>query len=531
MKTKSFSRFALAMLLLFSCVNPATVQKAQADPNLTGVVQTLIDLLNQQDTTKISSDDYASTSLGQLITFVTPAGYRIKLRYLHFGVALVEALKIARDSELRRRMIEMVQWSRDPQVRAEAIITLATLLDPTHKRYFKEAILDSQVGIRFAAVEALQIWAQPDAIGLLQTAMARDLSPLMQIYTAQALLSLGDQSGLPILWKGMDSDSWVIRAMSARYLGDYAAPADYTKIMEYLNRENRNNFVEAEMCLSVLKLISKKGDKISYSPASAGWKDNDEVSYTIGKDKTVTLEPLIIVPPQLRIPASMTAAAQVNIKLLRLIKDQLSVPLDPLQAQDPEVQELQSMVTPTGFALMTRYSELSYLVIEALAGTQDEVMRTQLRSMAQGDANPAVRASALIALSYNRDVDDSSLMEDALGDKNALLRMGALEAIEIGRFRVSVPALFTTAGTDACPALQMYALQVLARFDNPSGRQTMLAHLNDQDWPARAMAFWYLGRYGTDDDYSMVLARLPVETNPFVKAEIVLAALRLAPVE
>jgi HEAT repeat protein len=531
MKSKSFLRLALAAALVLNCGGPSGLAKAHADPNLTGIVQALIDLLNQQDTTKISADDYSSTSLGQIITFATPAGYRIKIRYLDFGVALVEALKIARDPELRRRMIEMVQWSRDPKVRAEAIITLATLLDPSHKRYFKEAILDSKIGIRFAAVEALQIWGQPDGIALLQTAMARDLSPLMQIYCAQALLSLGDQSGLPILWKGLDSDSWVIRAMCARYLGDYAAPADYTKIMDYFNRENRNNFVMAEMALSILKLISKKGDKISYSPATPGWKDNDEVSYTIGKDKAVELEPLIIVPPQLRIPASLQAAAQVNIKLLNLIKNKLSEPLDPLQAQDPEVAELNAMVTPTGFALKTRYSELSYLVVEALAGTQDEVMRTQLRSMAQGDPNPLIRASALIALSYNRDQDDTFYMEDALGDKNPLLRMGALEAIQLGRFRSAESALFTTAGTDACPALQVYALQVLARFDNPSGRQSLLSHLNDPDWPARAMAYWYLGRYGLPEDYSMVLSRLPVETNPFVKAEIVLAALRLAPVE
>jgi HEAT repeat protein len=533
MKLHSMLKLALAALLVLGCAGPSTVRTSSADAaNLTGVVQTLIDLLGKQDTTKFTADDYESTSLKDINSFATPAGMRIRLRYQHFGVALVEALKIARDSELRRRMIEMVQWSRDPAVRAEAIITLATLLDPAHKKYFKEAILDSKVGIRFAAVEALQIWSQPDSIVLLKTAMVRDLSPLMQIYSAQALLSLGDESGLPILWQGLDNQSWVIRAMSARYLGDYAQPEEYTKIMSYLNRENHNNFVEAEMALSVLKLISKKGDKISYSPATAGWKDNEEVAYTVGKDKAIELEPLVIVPPQLRIPASLQVAAQVNIRLLRLLKDKLNEPLDPIQAQDPEVQELGAMVTPTGFALNTRYAELSYLVIEALAGTQDEIMRTQLRTMAQSDPNGLIRASAMIALAYNRDPDDSFLMEDALTNaKEARTRMGALEAIEIGRFRNSVPAVFTTAGTDPSPALQISGLQVLARFDNPSGRQSMLGRLNDPDWPARAMAFWYLGRYGTSDDYSMILARMPVETNPFVQSEIVLAALRLAPVE
>ncbi len=517
--------------ILIGCGGQATVEKSHAAPNLTGVVQTLIDLLNKQDTTKISPDDYESTSLKQIVTFGTPAGYRIKIRYLDFGVALVEALKIARDPELKRRMIEMVQWTRDPKVRAEAIITLATLLDPAHKKYFKEALLDIKVGIRFAAVEALQIWNQPDSISLLKMSMDRDLSVLMQIYSAQALLSLGDQSGLPVLWKYLDHESWVVRAMAARYLGDYAAPDDYTKLNSYLNREDKNDFVIAELCLAELKLISKKGEKVSYSPSSPGWKQNDEVSYTIGKDKVIELEPLIIVPPQLRIPPSLQVAAQINTKLIRLITDRLDQPLDSLQAQDPYLMELNQMVTPTGFALKTRYSELSYLVIEALAGTTDQILRATLQRLASDNTNPLVRGSALIALAYSKDQDDLQYIEPALTDKNVTARMGTLEAIEVGRFRQEIPNLFATAGNDPCSALQVYALQVLAKFDNQSARQSLINRLSDPDWPTRAMAFWYLGRYGTEDDYSLVLSRLGTEQNPFVQAEIVLAVLRLAPVE
>jgi HEAT repeat protein len=353
----------------------------------------------------------------------------------------------------------------------------------------------------------------------------------MQIYAAQALLSLGDQSGIPILWKYMDHDSWVVRAMAARYLGDYGQPDDYVKINSYLNRETRNDYVMAELCLASLKLISRKGESISYSPSSPGWKNNDEVSYTIGKDKVIELEPLIIVPPQLRIPASLQVAAQINAKLNQLITTRLNVPLDPLQAQDPVLQDLNAMVTPTGFALKTRYSELSYLVIEALAGTNDMNMRATLQRLAADDSNPLIRASALIALAYSKNEDDLYLIQQALSDKNAIARMGALEAIEVGRFRQAIPDIFTTAGVDPCPAIQVYALQVLAKFDNPSGRQSLINRLSDPDWPTRAMAYWYLGRYGTPDDYSLVLSRLMTEENPFVQAEIVLAVLRLTPVQ
>jgi hypothetical protein len=45
------------------------------------------------------------------------------------------------------------------------------------------------------------------------------------------------------------------------------------------------------------------------------------------------------------------------------------------------------------------------------------------------------------------------------------------------------------------------------------------------------MSYWYLSRYGTPDDYSQVLSRLTIEDNPFVQAELVLAVLRLTPLE
>jgi hypothetical protein len=193
-----------------------------------------------------------------------------------------------------------------------------------------------------------------------------------------------------------------------------------------LTRENRNDYVIAELCIASLKLISKKGEKISYSPSSPGWKNNSEVGYTIGKDKVIELEPLIIVPPQLRIPPSLQVAAQINTKLLRLITQRLKEPLDPIQAQDPVLQDLNAMVTPTGFALKTRYSELSYLVIEALAGTNDPILRTTLQRLAADDSNPLIRASALIALAYSKNDDDVYLMEQALSDKNATVKIAGM---------------------------------------------------------------------------------------------------------
>lgn len=521
--------FVLVSTVALPPVEPASEVPPSTPPSLTGVVQTLLNLLDKQDKTNITADDYQSTSLQQIIKLATPAGYRIKLRYLDFGVSLVEALKAARDPELRRRLIEMVQWSRNPKVRAEAILTLATFSDPSHKKYFKEALLDSKTGIRFAAVEALQTWNQADSIPLLKMAMDRDWSPLMQVFAAQALLSLGEQNAIQVLWKHLDHNSWVVRAMAARYLGDYGHPDDYTKIVDHLNSETRNNYVLAELSIAALKLISKKGEKVAYSPASPGWRENEEVKYALGKDNVIELEPLIIVPPQLRIPPALLAASKINTLLLDLIENHLGEELDKIQAQDPVVQDLNAMVTPSGFALKMRYSELSYLVVEGLAGTQDLLLRSELKRLAAESENPLVRASALIALAYNRNEDDLYLIQAGLDHKNEIVRFGAMEAIEVGRFRSAVPSLVGIAMGDSSPALQVYALNILSKFGDASGRNLLISHLSNPDWPARAMAYWYLSRYGRPDDYSLALARLASEENPFVQAEIVLAVLRLSP--
>ena len=502
---------------------------APSEQSLTGVTQTLIGLLEQQDRTRIDPDDYESTSLHELIRLGTPAGYRLKLRYLEFGMSLVEALKVARDEELKRRLIEMVQWSRNPKVRAEAIITLSTLFDPSHKKYFKSAILDSKVGIRYAGVEALQNWNQEEALSLLNLAMKRDWSPLMQIHAAQALLSLGQQSAIDILWKYLDHESWVVRAMAARYLGDYGQPEDYEKIYRKFIRENKNDYVVAELAIAALKLISQKGDKVSYSPASAQWKKNEEVVYTVGESGVVELEPLIIVPPRLRIPASLRVASQINSRLLDIIKERLDTQLDPVQQNDPTLLEMNELVTPAGFALKTRYSQLSYLVIEGLAGTQDMLLRSELKKLATEDRNPLVRATAIIALAYNRDPLDLNIIQEAVRHPSSIVRFGAMEAIEVGRFSQAMPSLNEIANGDESPALRVYAMQVMAKFGQSSARNLMLTYLDNPDWPARAMAFWYLGRYGDPADYTLILSRIPTERNPFVQSEISLSALRLSP--
>src|SRR5882672_4363543 len=146
-----FLRLPLCFVLVFlmGCGGGTIVPYSSAAVEQTGIVQTLLDLMDKQDKTRISPDDYQSTSLKEIITLGTPAGYRIKLRFLNFGISLVEALRVSKDPGLRERLLETVQWARNPQVRAEALITLAGYGDPAHKKFLKSAVLDIKAVIRF----------------------------------------------------------------------------------------------------------------------------------------------------------------------------------------------------------------------------------------------------------------------------------------------------------------------------------------------------------------------------------------------
>src|SRR4051812_31713910 len=68
----------VGLLVALACVSgPAPRAAEPVNPNTqegrSGVAQVLIALLEKADNTKISADDYASTSLGDIVKFGTPA--------------------------------------------------------------------------------------------------------------------------------------------------------------------------------------------------------------------------------------------------------------------------------------------------------------------------------------------------------------------------------------------------------------------------------------------------------------------------
>jgi hypothetical protein len=298
-----------------------------------------------------------------------------------------------------------------------------------------------------------------------------------------------------------------------------------------LERENLNDFVQAELAIATLKCLSQKKPAGSPQTAAQAWKEAGTPSYIFTEDNVLEMEPLVIKPPRVFIAESERIGQSINNKLLALIRGRLDAKLSPRDQQDPNYQNLLEMKTPMGLALQTRYSELSILVAEGLGGVREEFLRSELINMARFASNPTTRATALLSLSYAKKNEDVTYIMEALVSEDPVVRFGGMEAMIAGGFKEALPSITNVIYFDAVPAFRIFAMRILAAFGDPSGRDLLLSNFQNTDWPSRSMSFWYTGLYGLEADQRLLMERIPTESNPFCQAELALGVNRLAKVE
>jgi HEAT repeat protein len=144
-------------------------------------------------------------------------------------------------------------------VRASALVAVAKTQDPRDLDIFREALVHLDPGVRYGAIQALTVWGQPQfAQPLLLAASERDYEPILKVAAAAGLAKLGDTQGLHRLRAFLDDPSWLVRAMAARYLGEYGQAEDYDLLVSRIGREQSNDFTVAEVCIAALKLFPKK---------------------------------------------------------------------------------------------------------------------------------------------------------------------------------------------------------------------------------------------------------------------------------
>ena len=228
----------------------------KTDPAITTM---LVDLLENQDKETVDLTNVQGTPLGDLLTVGSPVGYQLRNRYLNIGVPLAQALSRDTDPDLRSKLVELARWDRDAEVRSAGLISLAKTQDVRDLDILREALVNVDPAVRFGAIEALSDWGHPEmSLPLLFAASERDYEPILRVYAASCIAKLGDTQGLHRLRDFLDDPSWLIRAMAARYLGEYGTAEDYDLLVSRIGREQSNDFTVAEFCIAALKLFPKK---------------------------------------------------------------------------------------------------------------------------------------------------------------------------------------------------------------------------------------------------------------------------------
>lgn len=465
-----------------------------------------------------------STPLGELTQMRTPEGYRLKIRLLNLGVPVTQALALARDPQIQGRLLEAARFQSGLQARAEGLLVLATQKNSEHLKYFREALLDRDVSIQFAAVEALRVWALPEALPLLLDAAGRNWSPLIRLWSARAVWVLGDPRGKELIRAALSDSNWVSRALAARTLGDLGGPEDLDAVLARLDREGDNAFVTAELCVSGLKLFAKKAPAPP-EPVSVRPVRREEPRIL----DLFEMEPLVVTAPRLRVSGRHQVDPRIDVRLAGLLEKIATDRPDVLVYDDPALQEIIKLKTPSGFALNIRYTDIRYLLTEGLAGTRNYTLISRLESIFRNTPDSGIKAFALVALGHDPSRMDVAVFRDALNTVNNIqTRFGAVEGLAAQNNPMVKGILADAAQSDPSMVVRLFAAQALGRWGDPQGVDLLRRSLNHEDFVVRFLAAYYLGQLGDDGDFERILINLERETEDAVTAENCLAVLRMS---
>ena len=470
------------------------------------------------------------TPEGDLLLIGSPIGYNLRNRYLNLGIPLSEAFAANHDTAFRAQLVEMARWDHDNESRSAALLALARWHDYADLQIFNEALINIDPGIRFAALESLVVWGHTrEAEVLLAAASDKDPEPILRVYAAAGLTRLGDPAGLARLHQFLDDQSWLTRAMAARYIGEYGTAEDYDILLNRLDGEADNDFVVAEFCVSALKLYpKKKASQQAAVPVAPVRAPSIPVGNLVLDDSMAyELDPLVVTAPRVAAQVDMIDP-RINSQLMRLLKKKSERQTAAL-ALDSSLTNLYKLTTQAGFGLQTRYTQLGYLLTEGLAGTTDYDIQNALENTARQGKDATMRAACLISLAYAKDLRYVPLIQGAMIDSNITVRFAALESLLI----MDNPSLELQVGSmargDKSVPVQIYAAAAMWRQGDIFGREILLRLYQNSDWLTRAMADHYLGEMGAGDEYVRLQRELDGEQDPAVKAEIMAGLVKLTP--
>jgi HEAT repeat protein len=198
-------------------------------------------------------------NVSTLYQLTTLSGFNLQTRYTQLGYLLTEGLAGTTDYDIQNLLENTARQSKDVQMRAAALITLAYTKDLRYQPLIMGAMIDSNITVRFAALESLLIMGDP-ALEIQVGTMARgDASIPVQIYAAAAMWKMGDIFGRELLLRLYQSPDWLTRAMADHYLGEMGGGDEYRRLQRELDNEHDPG-VKAEILTALVKLNPKKDE-------------------------------------------------------------------------------------------------------------------------------------------------------------------------------------------------------------------------------------------------------------------------------
>lgn len=238
------------------------------------------------------------------------------------------------------------------------------------------------------------------------------------------------------------------------------------------------------------------------------------------------LDPIVITAPRRRIQEAQIDP-RINQVLLRLLKNSKELRPGAQISVDSSVENLGKLVTQTGHKLKTRYTELSFLLLEGLAGVKDFQLQNALREVTREGENPQLRAAALVALAYTKDAQFLPEIQSAILDQNVTVRLGALEALLLLDDPSAQHSLAQMGRDDAAMAIRVIAAAEDWRKGSDFSRQLIRDYAQNADWFVRALAIRYMGELGRGYEYRQLQGQLLREQDAIVRSELAGALLQL----
>jgi HEAT repeat protein len=514
-------------------MSTATAPAFSVDAQISAGLVTLAQTQGAFQRTLSSGDVAGSTPIGDVINLGSPIGYEMRNRYLNIGVPLADAFATSADPVFRQQLVQIARWDANSESRANALLALARWHEYNDMQIFNEALVHIDPGVRFAAMEALVVWGHKrEAEALLGAAADRDPEPVLRVYAAACLARLGDPSGFARLRQGLDDGSWVIKSMSAKYIGDFGTAEDYTILLNRIDGEVGNDFVVAEFCVSALKLYPKfkAAQKVAVQPTKRLGDDGPlNGDLLVDSEDAYALEPLLVTAPRLQAQVD-PIDPRIDQQLLRMLQSHMNERPNQGAQLDASIGTLAKLTTLTGYNLQTRYTQLSFLLTEGLAGTTDYQLQTALETVARQAKNVQSRAAAMIALAYAKDTRYLLLFQGALSaTESVTVRFAGLESLMVLGEQSSQLQIANAARADASIPIQIYAAAEMWRSGDVLGRELLIRLYKSPDWLTRAMAYHYFGELGAGDEYVRLQREIDGEQDPEVKAELLSALVKLTP--